>query len=90
LRVEIITHVKNLIVVVNGEIIDVDDSEEKGDGDTSAGLTLSDVTQVCRKLECACRRFDYSGTGLALPQELCGFRGFLRRMEMKSAKQTTL
>ena len=56
----------------------------------SAGLTLSDVTQVCGKLEGACRRFSYSGTGLALPQELCSFHGSLRRMEMKSAKQTML
>ena len=32
--VEIITHVKNLIVVMNGEIIDVDDSEEEGDGNS--------------------------------------------------------
>jgi len=53
--VEIITHVKNLIVVANGEIIDVDDSKEEGDSDRpSAGLTLSNVTQVCRKLEGAC------------------------------------
>ena len=55
--VEIIAHVKHFIVVANREIIDVDDSEEGGDGDSSAGLTLSDVTQVCGKLEGACWRF---------------------------------
>ena len=87
---EIIAHVKHLIAVANGEIIDVDDSEEEGESDPSAGLTLSDVTQMCEKLEGACWRFGYSETGLALPQELRRFRGFLRRMEMKNAKQTTL
>lgn len=41
---EIVAHVKQLIAAEKGEIIDVDDSEdEDGEGDLSAGLTLSDV-----------------------------------------------
>ncbi|KAL4074428.1 hypothetical protein V8B97DRAFT_1916293 [Scleroderma yunnanense] len=68
--VEIITHVKHLIVVKNGEIIDVDDSEEEGESSLSAGMSLSNVTQMCKKLEGACWRIGHSEISLALPQEL--------------------
>ena len=87
---EIVAHVKQLIAAEKGEIIDVDDSEdEDGEGDLSAGLTLSDVAQMCEKLEAACWRFGYSDN-LSLPHELRRFCGHLRRMEMKNAKQSTL
>ena len=88
--VKIVAHVKYLIVVKNREIIDVDDSEEESESDPSTGLTLSDMSQMCKKLEGACWRFGYSETGLALPQELRHFRGFLRQMEMRNAKQSML
>ena len=88
--VKIVAHVKYLIVVKNREIIDVDDSEEESESDPSTGLTLSDMSQMCEKLEGACWRFGYSETGLALPQELHHFRGFLRQMEMRNAKQSML
>jgi len=87
---EIVAHVKHLIVVKKGEIIKVDDSEdEDGENDLSAGLTLSDVAQMCEKLEATCWRFGYSDN-LSLPHELCRFHGHLRQMEMKNAKQSTL
>ena len=57
MRVEIITHIKNLIVVANREIIDVDDSEEEGDSDTSAGLTLSDVPRCVGNLKVHAKGF---------------------------------
>ncbi|KAL4066382.1 hypothetical protein V8B97DRAFT_1919461 [Scleroderma yunnanense] len=71
--VEIITHVKHLIVVENGEIIDIDDSEEEGESGLSAGMTLSNVTQMCKKLEGAYWRIGHSEISLALPQELHHF-----------------
>ena len=87
---EIVAHVNHLIAAEKGETIDVDDSEdEDGEGDLSAGLALSDVAQMCEKLEAACWRFGYS-ENLSLPHELRRFRGHLRRMEMKNAKQSTL
>ena len=46
---EIVAHVKH-IIVVEGEIIEVDDSEDDdGENDLCAGLTFSDVTQMLRK-----------------------------------------
>ena len=87
---EIVAHVKHLIAVEKGEIIEVDDSEdEDGESDLSTGLTLSDVAQMCEKLEAACWRFGYSDN-LSLPHELRRFHGHLRQMEMKNAKQSTL
>ena len=83
---EIVAHVKHVIAVEKGEIIKVRTTMVR----VRAGLTFSDVTQMCEKLEAACWKFGYSDNGLALPYELHRFRGFLRRMEMKNAKQTTL
>ena len=89
---EIVVHVKHVIAVEKGEIMEVDDSEDDNDSesDLCAGLTFSDVMQMCEKLEAACWKFGYSDNGLALPHELRHFCGFLRHMEMKNVKQTTL
>lgn len=77
---------------VNGEVVEIsDDEEEEGESDLSAGLSLSEVSQMREKLEAACLTLGYSDNhGLSLLRELRRFRGFLRRMEMKSAKQSTL
>ena len=88
---EIVAHVKHLIAVKNGEIIDVDDSEEEeGESDLSAGLTFSDVAQMCEKVEAAYWRFGCGEQGLTFPRELRCFRGLLGKMETKSKKQVTL
>ncbi|KAI6002582.1 hypothetical protein F5J12DRAFT_913828 [Pisolithus orientalis] len=87
---KIVAHVKQLITAENEDVIEISDSKEEGKSDSSAGLSLSEVAQVCEKVEAACWRFGYSDNGLTLLHELRRFHGFLRRMEMKSAKQSTL
>lgn len=89
---EIVAHVKQLMMAENGEVVEIsDDEEEEGESDLSAGLSLSEVSQMCEKLEAACLTVGYSDNhGLNLLRELRRFRGFLKRMEMKSAKQSTL
>ncbi|KAI6123168.1 hypothetical protein EDD16DRAFT_1704499 [Pisolithus croceorrhizus] len=86
---EIVAHIKQLTMENNGEVIDVDDSKEE-ESATLAGISFSDASQMCMKLEAACWQFGYSDSGLALPHKLHCFCGFLRHMEMKHAKQSTL
>ena len=60
---EIVVHIKHLVAVENGEIIDVDEEEQdqENKSDLSAGLTFkSKIAQMCEKVEAACWR---SGCG---------------------------
>ena len=57
---EIVTHVKHLVAVKNGEIIDVDEEvqDQDNESDPSAGLTFeSEIARMCEKVEAACWRF---------------------------------
>lgn len=89
---EIVAHVKHLIAVENGEIVDIDEEEEEeeGESDPSAGLTFSEIAQMCEKVEAAYWRFGCGEKGLTFLQELRRFRGLLAQMETKSKKQVTL
>ena len=89
---EIVAHVKHLIAVENGEIIDVDEEEEKdeSESDPIAGLTFSEIAQMCEKIEVAYWRFGCGEKGLTFPQDLRRFRGTLAQLETKSKKQVTL
>ena len=67
---EIIAHVKHVTTVETSEIIKDDDSEDEDTKtDLSAGLTFSDVMQMCKKLEAASWKFGYSDTDLTLPHK---------------------
>ena len=90
---EIVAHVKHLIAVENGEIIDVDEEEEEEDeseSDPIAGLTFSEIAQMCEKIEVAYWRFGCGEKGLTFPQDLRRFRGTLAQLETKSKKQVIL
>lgn len=65
---KIVAHVKHVIAVKRGEIIEVDVSEdEDGEADLCADLTFLDAMQMCEKLEAACWKFSCPDNDLTIP-----------------------
>jgi len=87
---EIVVHIMHLITVERGEPIELEESDEDNEKDLFKELTITEVMQMCEKLEAACWRFGYLENGLTLPQELHRFHRFLRQTEETSKQQVTL
>ena len=91
--VEIVAKIKQRVSIESREVVEVEsDDEEDVEDDPFPMIALTDAIVMCEKLEQASIMLGYADgdIGLTLPQELCHFRGFLRQMESRNAKQVTL
>jgi hypothetical protein len=89
---EIVEQVQHQIAVDNGEVMVVD-SESDGDNEVESEpkLSTAEIMTMCQQLEGVCReKMGGSDCVYHLSQNLRRFRGYLRREELKNAKQMTL
>ena len=70
-----------------GEIIEVEDEDG---GEEEEEVSIGEMIRHCQQLEGLCNEYSAVESSLDLSQQLCRFRGYLRRTELKNAKQVTL
>jgi hypothetical protein len=89
---EIVKRVQHQIAVDNGEVMEVDsESDSDNEVDSEPKISTAEIMTMCQRLEGVCsEKMGGSDCVYHLSQNLRRFRGYLRREELKNAKQMTL
>ena len=87
---EIVELVQHEIAVAKGEVMELDSSDDEDKGELELEASVDDVIRLCQQMEGLCLRFDSNDKSLSLAQRLCQYCVDLKRVQLTSAKQTTL
>jgi len=81
--------VRREIAVENGEIIEIDDSEDDDNEDDNAPCR-ADLIKLCQQLQLGCMQHSDPQFSLELSHQLLKFRAILQKEELHNTTQTTL
>ena len=75
---KIVAEVWHEMAVVQGDIIELDDSDDDSDDDMEDVPSRGEVAKLCALLEKACLKYGDADFSLELPQLLCRYRAKLQ------------